>query len=84
MRLAIAITLMVVFASIGLGMLRSLWRTPRSVPLAEAEDVPADVRVTYWCDTCGTEVLLLRKGSEAPVRHCGEAMTRREEVRRPG
>ena len=27
-----------------------------------------------------TELLLVRKGSEAPPRHCGEAMIRREEV----
>ena len=82
MRLTAAIAFMVVFAAVGLGMLRSLWRTPRSVPLPEVVEQPPDVRVTYWCGTCGTELLLLRRGSEAPPRHCGESMTRREEVPR--
>jgi hypothetical protein len=69
-----------IFGSVGIGMLRSLNRSPRSVPFDHVEAPPQDVRVTYWCGTCGTEVLLLRKGSEAAPRHCGEAMTRREEV----
>jgi predicted RNA-binding Zn-ribbon protein involved in translation (DUF1610 family) len=71
-----------IFGSVGIGMLRSLNRTPRSVPLSEVEVTPPDVRVTYRCETCGTEMLLLRKGSEAAPRHCGEAMARREEVAR--
>jgi DNA-directed RNA polymerase subunit RPC12/RpoP len=81
-RYAIAIAFAVVFASVGIGMLRSLRRAPKSVPLDEIQIVPESARVTYWCETCGTEVLLLRKGSEAAPRHCGEAMVRREEVRR--
>lgn len=72
----------IAFGAIGIGMMRSLRSAPRSVPLPEVEPASPDVRVTYWCATCGTEVLLLRKGSEAPPRHCGEPMTRREEIAR--
>lgn len=82
MRFVIAAVFAVAFASIGIGMLRSLRRAPRNVPLPEIQVLPETARVTYWCDTCGTEVLLLRKGSESAPRHCGEAMIRREEVRR--
>lgn len=82
MRLAVAITLMALIAFIGTGMLRSLWHAPRSVPLPEALPTPVNTRILFWCSTCGTEVLLLRRGSDAPPRHCGEGMDRREEVPR--
>ena len=80
MRVLIAVLAAGVLSSVGIGMLRSLRGGPRSVPLPEVVAPPPDVRVTFWCETCGTEVLLLRKGSEAPPRHCGEGMTRREEI----
>jgi DNA-directed RNA polymerase subunit RPC12/RpoP len=38
--------------------------------------------VIYRCENCGTELLLLVKGTEAAPRHCGEHMARREEIRR--
>jgi predicted homoserine dehydrogenase-like protein len=82
-RIAVALVIASVLLSIGLGMLMSLVRrTPRNVPLPEAEPPPANMRITFWCEECGTEVLLLRKGSESPPRHCGEPMTRREEIAR--
>jgi len=82
-RVVVAVVIAFVLVSIGLGMLLSLVRrTPRNVPLPDAEPPPADVRITYYCEECGTEVLLLRKGSEAAPRHCGEAMIRREEIAR--
>jgi hypothetical protein len=81
LRAIVAIVAALVIAWVGWGMFRSLVRrTPRNVPLPEPEIAPSDVRITYWCAECGTELLLIRKGSEAPPRHCGEAMTRREEV----
>ena len=84
MRLAVAIIIAAGLAAVGIGMLRSLGgRVPaHAAPQAEPEPVAANVRITFWCETCGTEVLLLRKGSENPPRHCGEPMTRREEVAR--
>jgi hypothetical protein len=82
-RTVVAIVVAVVFIAIGFGMLLSLVRrSPRNVPLPEAEPPPANVRITFWCEECGTELLLLRKGSEAAPRHCGEAMIAREEIAR--
>lgn len=79
MRVLIAVVMGLAIGAVGLGMLRSIAaRAPRSV--GEIAAPPAGVRVTYWCRECGTEVLLLRAGSEAAPRHCGEAMVRREEV----
>jgi DNA-directed RNA polymerase subunit RPC12/RpoP len=83
LRAVIAVVAALAIAWVGWGMFRSLLRrTPRNVPLPEPETTPADVRITYRCEECGTELLLLRKGSESPPRHCGEAMQRREEIER--
>jgi hypothetical protein len=83
LRAVIAVVAALAIAWVGWGMFRSLLRrTPRNVPLPEPEATPADVRITYRCEECGTELLLLRKGSESPPRHCGEAMLRREEIER--
>jgi len=83
LRAVIALVAALAIAWVGWGMFRSLLRrTPRNVPLPEPETTPADVRITYRCEECGTELLLLRKGSESPPRHCGEAMLRREEAER--
>jgi hypothetical protein len=83
LRAVIAVVAAAAIAWVGWGMFRSLLRrTPRNVPLPEPETTPADVRITYRCEECGTELLLLRKGSESPPRHCGEAMLRREEIER--
>jgi hypothetical protein len=82
-RVVVAAVVATLLASIGIGMLLSLVRrTPKNVPLPEPEAPPSGVRVTFWCEECGTELLLLRKGSEAAPRHCGEAMVRREEIAR--
>jgi hypothetical protein len=51
-------------------------------PLEAIKPLPEGVRILFWCETCGTEVLLLRAGNENPPRHCGEPMTRREEILR--
>jgi hypothetical protein len=50
--------------------------------LEAVESLPEGVRILFWCDTCGTEVLLLRAGNENPPRHCGEPMLKREEILR--
>jgi len=31
----------------------------------------------YACETCGEQVVLLRRGSDAPPRHCSEKMVLR-------
>lgn len=46
---------------------------------------PVDLRterVSYWCEGCGAELLLLVRGTETPPRHCGERMVERREVAR--
>lgn len=68
------------FASIGIGMLRSFQSRPGGKLLDEPEILEVDARIVYWCEECGTELLLLIKGSENPPRHCGERMAAREEI----
>ena len=42
--------------------------------------VAADERVLYWCEECGTELVLLIRGSGKAPRHCGGAMHERAEL----
>lgn len=42
---------------------------------SDPQPVDLDVeRVSYWCEGCGTGVLLLVRGTPVPPRHCGERM----------
>ncbi|MDP8978315.1 MAG: hypothetical protein M3N17_07030 [Actinomycetota bacterium] len=54
-------------------------------PVPDSPPAPVDTRaerVTYWCEGCGSEVLLLVRGSPTAPRHCGERMQERREVPR--
>jgi hypothetical protein len=42
--------------------------------------VLADERIVYWCEECGTEVVLVIRGSGTPPRHCGTKMHERAEL----
>jgi hypothetical protein len=42
--------------------------------------VAADERVLYWCEECGTELVLLVRGSGKAPRHCGSSMHERAEL----
>lgn len=84
MRVAVAVLMGLAIISVGLVMLRGMRTAPPSKKLAVSETPPANVRITFWCENCETELLLLRKGSASPPRHCGEPMTEREEVAREG
>lgn len=42
--------------------------------------VSADERVLYWCEECGTELLLVVRGSGAQPRHCAMKMHERAEL----
>ena len=56
----------------GLASIRPLSTGPKTyapVDVVEPEGVPV-----YSCKECGTQVVLLRRGSDKPPRHCGEAM----------
>lgn len=89
MRIVIAIFIGLVILFLGFGVLRGFAvprRGPGSAsspaPLEVPKPLPEGVRILYWCENCGMEVLLLRLGSENPPRHCGEPMNRREEILR--
>lgn len=85
MRVAIAVLAGLAIFFFGFSVIRG-FAGPRgrggSVPLEAVKPMPEGVRILFWCDTCGTEVLLLRAGNENPPRHCGEPMLRREEILR--
>ncbi|MCA1830250.1 MAG: hypothetical protein LC663_01855 [Actinobacteria bacterium] len=81
MRLAIALVIAVALCGFGIASLRSLVaRGPSHAEPPPPTAPPPDVRITFRCENCGTELLVLRRGSETPPRHCGEPMIKREEV----
>ena len=45
-----------------------------------AEPVSGDERTLFWCEECGTEVLLLVRGSARAPSHCGQRMHERTEI----
>ncbi len=46
----------------------------------EPQVLEPDDRTMYWCEECGTEVLLLVRGSGIPPRHCATRMHERAEI----
>lgn len=46
------------------------------------EGPPGDgrARTLYRCEACGTELLVLVAGTDAPPRHCGRSMQEHSEV----
>jgi hypothetical protein len=68
---------------VGTASFRSLREGASYIP--DGPPVPVDPsteRTVYWCAGCGTEVLLLVRGTESAPRHCGESMTQRTEIAR--
>ena len=45
-----------------------------------ATPVGTDERTLFWCEECGTEVLLLVRGSSRAPSHCGQRMHERTEI----
>jgi len=85
MRVVVAIFAGLVIFFFGYSVIRGFAGPRRGAagpPLEAIKPLPEGVRILYWCETCGIEVLLLRAGNETPPRHCGEPMTRREEILR--
>ncbi|MCA1834276.1 MAG: hypothetical protein ABR548_06220 [Actinomycetota bacterium] len=81
MRYVLAAFIGLFIAAIGFGTLRGLARPRSAIKPEEAVPVlKTGARITFYCETCGTELLLLRKGTDNPPRHCGEPMLKREEV----
>jgi len=89
MRVVLAIVLGLVVLVLGLGTLRGFLGprgggTGEGPSLEVAKPLPVGLRILYWCENCGLEVLTIRAGSDASPRHCGEPMVRREETLRDG
>jgi hypothetical protein len=64
-----------------LGSLRALVHAGR-MGVGEPVD-PHDVedgRTLFWCEECGTEVLLLVRGTDRAPSHCGQRMHERTEL----
>jgi hypothetical protein len=47
---------------------------------ATAAPVGADERTLFWCEECGTEVLLIVRGTSRAPSHCGQRMNERTEI----
>lgn len=67
-----------------LGSLRALGKDAKA-PGAPDDDVVAtpvggDQRTLFWCEECGTEVLLLVRGTNRAPSHCGQRMHERTEI----
>jgi hypothetical protein len=68
-----------------IGNLRGLVHAGRMGAPAEDEiipggEVPRGERTLFWCEECGTEVLLLVRGTTRPTSHCGQRMHERTEL----
>ena len=79
----------VVAAAIGLLVLatgRAVFRgyTRTRGPTGPPQDVAGDDGLlVFACETCGEQLILLRKGTDAPPRHCADPMVLRR-VPAPG
>ena len=65
--------------------LRSFTRGAHGVGEIVTSDDPQPVldrpeRTLYWCEECGTELVLVVRGSGTPPRHCGTRMHERHEL----
>jgi DNA-directed RNA polymerase subunit RPC12/RpoP len=68
---------------VGLASFRSLAAGGAHIPDGPPQPVdPREEQVSYVCQGCGAELLLLVRGTEMPPRHCGERMHERREVAR--
>ena len=63
---------------VGTASLRSM-AARTNEPSVPEPVVGAGERTLYWCEQCGTELLLVIRGSGLPPRHCGERMHARVE-----
>jgi hypothetical protein len=71
-RAAVGLLISTLVVRWGLASMRPLTVGAKSyepVDVVEESGVPV-----YSCKECGTQLVLLRKGSDKPPRHCGEAM----------
>jgi hypothetical protein len=64
------------------GSLRALTRPGyhQVDPDEEIDAVRDGERTLFWCEECGTEVLLLVRGTPRAPSHCGQRMHERTEI----
>jgi hypothetical protein len=62
--------------------LRVLLTDARNLSEDEARPAPvgANERTLFWCEECGTEVMLLVRGTSRGPSHCGQRMNERTEI----
>ena len=66
-----------------IGSLRAMTADSRATAHLEAPQpvvVTRSERVLYWCEDCGTEMLLVVRGTGKAPRHCATAMHERQEL----
>lgn len=80
MRFGLAILFGLIIFAIGFVTVRGFAGPRGGVERPPPEPLPAGVRILFWCENCGAELLVVRRGSDAIPRHCGEPMHRREEI----
>ena len=49
-------------------------------PDSQPDQVKEGERTLFWCEECGTEVLLLFRGTPRAPSHCGQRMHERTEI----
>ncbi|MCA1822877.1 MAG: hypothetical protein ABR520_12810 [Mycobacteriales bacterium] len=72
MRAALSLLLATAVWRLGIGFIRPLQVSERhgtTRDVVDPEGIP-----TYRCKTCGTQLVLLRQGTDKAPRHCGEPM----------
>lgn len=65
---------------VGIAMLRGMAAGVDDDPGPPEPVLAEPERTLYWCEHCGSELLLVVRGTDAPPRHCGERMHERVEV----
>ena len=66
-----------------IGSLRAMTADSRAsahLERPQPEVVSRAERVLYWCEDCGTELVLLVRGTGKAPRHCATAMHERAEI----
>ena len=65
-----------------IGSLRALVADGRPGTAAQSAPVPVatNERTLFWCEECGTEVLLIVRGTARAPSHCGQRMHERTEI----
>jgi hypothetical protein len=74
--------LAVVLLRWSIASLRVLVTDAKHLEAQESDPTPvgSNERTLFWCEECGTEVLLLVRGTSRAPSHCGQRMHERTEI----